>query len=178
MDPFVVSSMDLDKKIVFVTDDNAPNLRSRSGSRKSGFATHLGRARRRCLQLRSAPLRSARPLTKSLNGTLTSLRYYIRVTPFHSVEISNSKRTGIRHLPAKGTFKVILKEDVPPHGNFVPGRLVISIKSTEDAAIKIPVIQSDDAGIGTNALWYIPPKHFNRHQFVYSSCLQPCMDFR
>ncbi|CAN8072966.1 unnamed protein product [Agarophyton chilense] len=36
----------------------------------------------------------------------------------------------------RGTFKVILKEDVPIDGNILPGRFVLAIKSTDDGRIK------------------------------------------
>eukprot|EP00171_Calliarthron_tuberculosum_P023324 IDg23324t1 len=51
-------------------------------------------------------------------------------------EMSEAKRKEIRGLLERGTFKVILKEDVPADANVLPGRLILAIKSTEDGQIK------------------------------------------
>ena len=50
----------------------------------------------------------------------------------NSKEMENAKAKEIRNLLSRGTFKVILKEDIPPDGNVLPGRFVLAIKSTED----------------------------------------------
>ena len=50
--------------------------------------------------------------------------------------MTTAKRTEIRNLLEKGTFRVISKADVPPHGNVLSGRFVLAIKSTEDGAVK------------------------------------------
>ena len=53
-----------------------------------------------------------------------------------SKEMTEAKKTEIRNLLKRGTFKVVLKEDVPPDGNVLPGRFVLALKSTEDGEIK------------------------------------------
>ena len=42
----------------------------------------------------------------------------------------------IKGLLARGTFKVILREDIPPDGNVLPGCFVLAIKSNDDGIIK------------------------------------------
>ena len=41
----------------------------------------------------------------------------------------------IRGLFDRGTFKVILREEVPTDANVLPGRFILAIKSTEDGEI-------------------------------------------
>lgn len=53
-----------------------------------------------------------------------------------SKEMPEAKRREIRGLLERGTFKVILREDIPEDGNVLPGRFVPSIKSTEDREVK------------------------------------------
>jgi len=49
-----------------------------------------------------------------------------------SKKMDDAKRSEIRNLLQRGTFKVILREELPPDGNILPGRFVLAIKSTED----------------------------------------------
>lgn len=50
--------------------------------------------------------------------------------------MTDAKKAEIRNLLKRGTFKVILKEDIPPDGNVLPGRFVLTIKSTDDKEVK------------------------------------------
>ena len=54
----------------------------------------------------------------------------------YSKQMTEAKRQEISNLLKRGTFKVILKEDVPKDANVLPGRFVLSIKSTEDGETK------------------------------------------
>ena len=49
-----------------------------------------------------------------------------------SARMTEAKKTEIKGSLERGTFKVILREEVPPDGNALPGRFVLTIKSTED----------------------------------------------
>ncbi len=49
--------------------------------------------------------------------------------------MSRAKRDEIKGLLERGTFSIILREEVPPDGNVLPGRFVLAIKSTEDGQI-------------------------------------------
>ena len=51
-------------------------------------------------------------------------------------EMTAAKKAEIRNLLERGTFKVVIKKDVPPNANVLPGRFVLAIKSTEDNAVK------------------------------------------
>lgn len=53
-----------------------------------------------------------------------------------SMKMVAAKKDEVRNLLKRGTFKGMLKEDIPPDGNVLPGRFVLSIKSTEDQEIK------------------------------------------
>lgn len=46
------------------------------------------------------------------------------------------KKAVIKSLFARETFKVILKEDLPPDGNILTGCFAIPIKSFDDAKFK------------------------------------------
>ena len=50
--------------------------------------------------------------------------------------MSQAKRDEIRGLLDRGTFHFILREEVPPDGNVLPGRFVLSIQSTEDVQVR------------------------------------------
>ena len=47
-----------------------------------------------------------------------------------------AKMKEIQNLLKRGNFKVILKEDLPQDENILPGRFVLSLKSTEDGMVK------------------------------------------
>ena len=53
----------------------------------------------------------------------------------YSPEMNAAKKAEIKNLLERGTFKVILKEELPPDGNVLPGRFVLAIKSTDDGKI-------------------------------------------
>ena len=54
----------------------------------------------------------------------------------YSQKINEARRKEIKSLLERGTFKVIVRQEVPPDGNVLPGRFVLAIKSTEDCRIK------------------------------------------
>ena len=51
-------------------------------------------------------------------------------------EMTDAKKQEIRNLLERGTFKVILKEEIPSDANVVPGRFVLTIKSSLDKKVK------------------------------------------
>ena len=50
--------------------------------------------------------------------------------------MGEAKKKEIRHLLQRGTFKVILKEEVPPDLDVLPGRFVLAIKFSIDSKTK------------------------------------------
>ena len=42
----------------------------------------------------------------------------------------------MRNLLMRGTFKVILREGIPDDANVLPGRFVLTIKSTDEDQVK------------------------------------------
>ena len=54
----------------------------------------------------------------------------------NSREMESARRQEIKNLLERGTFKVILKEDIPKDANILPGRFLLSLKSTEDNNVK------------------------------------------
>lgn len=51
-------------------------------------------------------------------------------------EMDDAKKNEIKNLLEKGTFKVILKEEIPHDGNVLPGRFILVIKSSIDGKTK------------------------------------------
>ena len=51
-------------------------------------------------------------------------------------EMTAAKKAEIKNPLERGTFKVILKDELPPDGNILPGCFVLAIKSTDDEKIK------------------------------------------
>ena len=49
-----------------------------------------------------------------------------------SARMREAKKTEIKGLLERGTFKVIFREEVPLDGNVLPGRFIPTIKTTED----------------------------------------------
>ncbi len=47
-----------------------------------------------------------------------------------------AKRAKIKNLLDRGTFEVVLREDLLLDGNILPGRFVLTIKSTDDGQAK------------------------------------------
>ena len=54
----------------------------------------------------------------------------------NSRKMSEAKREEISNLLKRGTFRVVLHEDIPKDANVLPGRFVLSIKSTIDGQTK------------------------------------------
>ena len=53
-----------------------------------------------------------------------------------SWDMSKAKRNEIRGLLDSGTFRVILREEILPDGNVLPGRFVLATKFAEDDQVK------------------------------------------
>ena len=51
-------------------------------------------------------------------------------------EMTDAKKKEFKSLFERGTFKIILWEDIPRDGKFLPGRFVLAIKSTMDGKTK------------------------------------------
>lgn len=53
-----------------------------------------------------------------------------------SREMTQAKKDEIRGLLDRGTFSVLLREEIPQDANVLPGRFILAIKSAEDGKIK------------------------------------------
>ena len=51
-------------------------------------------------------------------------------------EMTDARRAEVKSLLKLGALKIIIREDLIPHGNILPGRFVLAIKCTEDGEIK------------------------------------------
>ena len=51
-------------------------------------------------------------------------------------QMTEAKRQEIRGLLERGAFKVILREEIPPDANVLPGRFVLAIKSADNGQAK------------------------------------------
>ena len=54
----------------------------------------------------------------------------------NSAKMTEAKKKEIKNLLDRGTFKVILKEDIPHDGNILPGRFVLTLKSNDGGDVK------------------------------------------
>lgn len=54
----------------------------------------------------------------------------------HTPEMQETEQDEIINLIKRGTFKVILKKEVPPDANILPGRFVLALKSTVVGTVK------------------------------------------
>ena len=52
------------------------------------------------------------------------------------LDMTEAKKKEIRNLLERGTFKVILKQDIPSDAQILPGRFVLATKCTEDGEVK------------------------------------------
>lgn len=51
--------------------------------------------------------------------------------------MGEANKAEIRNLLERGTFKVVMKEDIALNANALPGCFVLQIKSTEDDKVKL-----------------------------------------
>ena len=54
----------------------------------------------------------------------------------HSTEMREAKRAEVQELLKRGTFKVILRSELPNDANVLSARYVLAIKSNDDGKIK------------------------------------------
>ena len=52
-----------------------------------------------------------------------------------SVKMSQAKRDEIKRLLQRGTFSIILREEVPKDANILPDRLFLALKSADDGQV-------------------------------------------
>ena len=78
-----------------------------------------------------------------------------------SSRMTDAKRAEIKGIMERGTFKVILREEIPPNGNVLPGRFVLSIKSTENGEEKFKAR-------------YVVGGHRDRHEAFMVHVVQLC----
>lgn len=131
--PFPVMASDESKKLVYVRDSEVGAARPFSFAQvkpyfapevlAQSFMVDIGRG----LQQFKSPPKAEVHLTEVLNP---------RDERASSAGMMKAKKKEIANLMERGTFRVILKEDIPRDGNVLPGRFVLAIKSTEDGETK------------------------------------------
>ena len=131
--PFKVASCDRIKKLVFIYDQ--PNGTPRPFSiaqvkhnispstLSSSFFSDLNHA--------LTPFKSP-----SINDDIFITEIIPQKDPrSQTPEMQKAKLDEIRNLMKRGTFKVVLKEDIPDDANVLPGRFVLALKSDIDGKI-------------------------------------------
>lgn len=128
--PFTVTKSDMKRKLVWASDH----------SRKPFSITHVKHYHPpdQCAEMFFAKLHKS--LSKFTSPNLSDDIYLTEILHptdprASSPEMTEAKKKEIKELLRRGTFKVILKQDVPPDGNVLPGRFVLSIKSKIDGRI-------------------------------------------
>ena len=128
--PFVVQAVDREKKLVFVQDSTVGAVRPFGQTQVKPYLT--------ADEASTSFFQDLREALTSAYSQHTFLTEVISPTDprAYSPQMTAAKRKEIMSLMRRGTFKVILKEEIPPDGNVLPGRFVLAIKSTEDDRIK------------------------------------------
>lgn len=128
--PFSIKKIDRKRKLIWITEHQNPfNITQiKKYHPPDKCADQLMDQINNCFNLFSSPsLNCDIHLTEILHPT--DLRA-------SSPEMNEAKKAKIKGLLKRGTFKIILKRDVPKNGNILPGRFVLAIKSLVDRKIK------------------------------------------
>lgn len=140
MGPYVVSGLDRDRKLVFVSDQNGGPPKPFGFAQIKPFFSNSESSNAFFVDLLESfqKYRSTEePAVSPEDGQIFLTEVLDPRDERTSLpEMTEAKKTEIRSLLDRGTFKVILKEDIPPDGNVLPGRFVLAIKSTEDGEVK------------------------------------------
>ena len=132
--PFKVSSFDRSSKLVYIHD--IPNAKPRpfNTSQVKHYLSPSTLSSTLFSQLKQS-------LTNFMSPSDSDDIFMTEIIPTkdsrsQSPEMMKARREEIANLIKRGTFKIILKEDVPTNANILPGRFVLSLKSTIDGTIK------------------------------------------
>ena len=138
--PFAVASFQPEKKLVLIQYENRGPPEPFNVVQMKPYITLEAISQSFMSDLNASVSYYCEPENNSNSDTSTQIHLteiidvkYPRST---STEMTATKKKEIRNLLERGTFKVILKEDIPTDANVLPGGVVLAIKSAEDGEIK------------------------------------------
>ena len=133
--PFLVLGMDAGKKIVYIQDVKVGAARPFNVAQVKRYIVPMDVAHSFFADFHHGLSHFASPGDEDDCVHLTEV-IHSKDPRATSRDMSQAKRDEIRGFLDRGTFSVILREEVPPDGNVLPGRFVLAIKSTEDGQVK------------------------------------------
>ena len=131
--PLSVYYFEPEKKLVLVQDDKCGSTKPFNIVQVKPYLQQTDVAHSFMPDLHRALYYNCTPEDNDIYLTEIIDRQYPRAD---SLDMTEAKKTEIRNLPERGTFKVILKQDIPSDANILPVRFVLAIKSTEDGEVK------------------------------------------
>jgi len=134
MGPFKVVSYDHEQKLVYVKEDDRGSTKPFGVAQVKPYLSPTEGADTLFAQLNDA-VRQYRSQSDDDNVMLTEVISGSDPRA-NSPEMTAAKRKEIKGLLDRGTFKVVLREEIDPDANVLPGRFVMSIKSSEDGEVK------------------------------------------
>lgn len=133
--PFTVLGMDSDKKLVYVRDAKIGAARPFNVAQVKRYIMPQDIAQSLFTACHHGLSYFASPHEDDNSTHLTEI-IAPRDPRADSPGMTQAKKNEIRGLLERGTFRVILREEVPRDANVLPGRFVLAIKSTEDGQVK------------------------------------------
>ena len=131
--PFTITAVDEEKKQVFIQDSRVGQSRPFNIAQVKRYHQPEQLAETFMADLRNSLQYFQSPEDDDVYLTEIIPNRDERAT---SVEMREAKLQEIKNLLNRGTFKVILREEIPKDVNVLPGRFVLALKSTEDGEIK------------------------------------------
>ena len=158
--PFSVQAVDIDRKLVFVQDANIGAARPFNIAQVKQY--HLPET------LAHSFMVELNQNVRTFNSQMVNDVYATEVLDnddprTKTPEMSEARRTEIKNLLNRGTFKIVSRKDIPPDANVLPDRFVVAIKT-------------GDRGETKSKARYVVGGHRDRfkHMMVHSaSTLQP-----
>lgn len=134
MGPFIVEAVDVGKKLVYVRDAKVGPAKPYNLAQVKPFIPPEYAAK-----LLFADVKEAFHDFLSPEGEEEILLTEVVEagdSRIDTPEMAEARYKEIKGLLERGTFQIILREEVPPGSNLMPARFVFAIKSTEDRKIK------------------------------------------
>lgn len=132
--PFTVTSFNKEQKLVYIQDTTSARILPFSTSQVKPYLQAPDLTSTFMTQLNESLTRFRSP---SISDDIFVAEIIRQSDPrSRTLEMRDAKQQEIRNLFRRGTFQIVLKEEVPDDANILPGRFVMTIKSTVDGSIK------------------------------------------
>lgn len=132
--PFIVHSFDADRKLVYIQDSKIGAPRPFNVVQVKRYITPEVLAHSFFTDIGEGLSSFSSPPDDNFMYPTEIL--HPRDPRANGPEMGAAVRKEIKGLLDRGTFKVILREEVPPDANVLPGRFVLAIKSSIDGEVK------------------------------------------